>query len=352
MMEDLQNAFEETLSNQLKALDLDSIQAQKLIDRLPEALNGIVSSSAELILEKLNRDAPSMLKQRRSEMSKFEKRNQRRWKPAIDLLEEFLVIAYEAGADFNDAFREEASLIQDHVFHVLIRLHARSCQVGYEVLALIKNGFADAAHARWRTLHENAVVAFIIAKYGQEIAERYSLHEVIESYKAMLEYQENLSALHLEPISEEELEKTKTIYDSLIQQYGSHFKDQYGWAIGILGDGRVSFKRLESEAGLAHLRPYYRMASHNVHANVKGSTFNLGIAPHSEPCLLAGPSDYGFTDPAHGTAISLMQVTTALLLTRPNIDRMVIIKILEKLENRIGEEFLRIQHKLEDEIKP
>ncbi len=347
-METLQNAFEKTLTDHIKTLNLD--QYQKLVDRMPKAILGIVSSSADLILQALNRDAPSMLKQRRSEMSKFEKRNQKRWKPAFDLLEEFLVIAYEVGADFNDAVRKQASRRSDHVFDVLVRLHARSCQVGFEILLLVKSGFADAAHARWRTLHENAVVAFVIAKHGQDIAERYSLHEVVESYKAMCEYQTYCSSLHVEPFSEQEIKKAKEARDTLVQRFGTSFNGQYGWAAITLGKDRVLFSQLEDEAGLAHLRPYYRMASHNVHANVKGAKFKLGMAPHTEPLLLAGPTNYGFTDPAHGAAISLMQVTTALLLTRPNVDRLVMIKILENLEAKIGDEFLRIQRKLEDEV--
>jgi len=348
-MEIIQNAFENTLSDHIKTLNLDAAQTEELIARLPKTIDGIVSHSADVILETLSRDAPRMLKQRRSEISRFEKRNQLRWKPGIDLLEEFLVITYEVGADFNDSFRQLASTEQDHVFDILTKLHARSCQVGYEVLLLIKNGFADAAHARWRTLHENAVVAFVIAKHGQDLDERYSLHEVIESYKAMVEYQANTHTLHLEEISVEELEKTKIARDTLIKRFGLKFTRQYGWAAGITSN--FSFSDLEIEAGLAHLRPYYRMASHNIHANVKGVNFKLGVAPHAEPLLLAGPSNYGFTDPAHGTAISLLQVTSALLLTRPNLDRLVAIKILEKLEEKIGDEFLTIQKKIESEVK-
>ena len=166
----------------------------------------------------------------------------------------------------------------------------------------------------------------------------------------MCQYQENSSALHVEPYSEEEMEQAKEAHDALLESFGSSFKGQYGWAAEAFGKKAVRFSDLEREAGLAHLRPYYRMASHNVHANVKGATFKLGMAPQAEPLLLAGPSNYGFADPAHGAAISLTQVTVALLNTRPNIDRLVTLTILEKLQAEIGDEFLRIQLKLEDEM--
>jgi len=345
-MKVLQDAFVRALTDHIKALDLDEAQLHKFIENIPDA----ISSAADSTLQTLKDKAPAMLRQRRSYISKFERRNRKRWKSGLDLLEMFLVIAYEAGAEFNDTFRKEASLQSDHVFDVLTRLHARSCQVGLEILALIESGFADAAHARWRTLHENAVVAFVIAKHGQDIAERYSLHGVIESYKAMRQYQENSPALHFEPYSAEQMEQVKEAHDALVVRFGSSFKGEYGWAAEALNKKTVSFSDLEREAGLAHLRPYYRMASHNVHANIKGATFKLGMAPKAAPLLLAGPSNYGFADPAHGAAISLTQVTVALLNTRPSIDHLVILTIMLKLEEEIGDEFLQIQVKLEDEM--
>jgi hypothetical protein len=265
------------------------------------------------------------------------------------LLEMFLVITYEAGADFNNTFRKEASRQSDNVFDVLTSIHARGCQIGFEILTLIKSGFADAAHARWRTLHENAVVAFVIAKHGQDIAERYCLHEAIESYKAMCQYQKHCSALNTEPFSEDELQKTKQTHDTLVKRFGSSFKGEYGWATEALHKKAVFFGDLETEAGLGHLRPYYKMASHNVHANIKGAKFKLGLGLEKQPLLLAGPSNYGFADPAHGAAISLNQITAALLNTRPNLDHLVTLRILSRLTKEIGDEFLRIQTELKEE---
>lgn len=348
-MEVIQNVFLKTITDHIESSDLDQAQIDKFVEYIPGIVPNIISSTAYSILQTLKDDAPAMLKQRRSYTSKFEKRNQKRWKPALNLLEMYLVIVYEAGAEFNNAFREEASLKSDYVFDVLTRLHARSCQIGFEILSLIKSGFADAAHSRWRTLHENTVVAFVIAKHGEDIAERYTLHEVIESYKAMLQYNVNSSNLHVEPFSHEEIRQAKEDYDALVERFGASYKQQYGWASEVLNKERVLFSDLEKRAGLAHLRSYYRMASYNVHASVKGIKFKLGIAPQTPPLLLAGPSNYGFTDPAHGAAISLTQVTVALLNTRPTIDHLVILTILEKLQAEIGDEFLRIQLKLEEE---
>lgn len=349
-MKTLQNALEKALIEHVESQNLDEAELRRFIERIPQVVPEIVKDIADSTLRTLKEDASVMLKERRAYTTKFEKRTQRRWEPALDLLEMFLVIACEAGAEFNDTFREEASYQSDNVFDVITRLHARGCQIGFEILTLIKSGFADAAHARWRTLHENAVVAFVITKHGQEIAKRYLLHEAIESYKALCQYQKNCAALNAEPYTEDEVKKAKEIHDALVKRFGSSFKDDYGWAAGALGKKRVSFGDLEAEAGLGHLRPYYKMASHNVHANIKGAKFKLGLGLEKQPLLLAGPSSYGFADPAHGAAISLSQITVALLNTRPNLDRLVILTILNRLTKEIGDEFLGIQTKLDEEV--
>ena len=52
-------------------------------------------------------------------------------------------------------------------------MHARACRTGYEILTLLDAGLASAAHARWRSLHEVAAVAFFVKEHGPETAERY-----------------------------------------------------------------------------------------------------------------------------------------------------------------------------------
>ena len=89
------------------------------------------------------------------------------------------------------------------------------------------------------------------------------------------------------------------------------------------------------------------MASHNIHAGPKGLSFKLGMGPGSGPILLAGPSNTGFADPADGASFSLTQITTALLLKRPDLDALVACRVLLALQNALANEFLRTQARLE-----
>ena len=53
-----------------------------------------------------------------------------------------------------------------------------------EIICLLENGFADGAMARWRTLHEIAIVAIVLSKHGEDIAQGYLDHQAVESKRA------------------------------------------------------------------------------------------------------------------------------------------------------------------------
>ena len=94
------------------------------------------------------------------------------------------------------------------------------------------------------------------------------------------------------------------------------------------------------------------MASHSVHANPKGIAYNLGLIEQGGMSL-AGPSNAGLTDPGHSACISLSQVTTLLLVLKPNdFDSLMSMKALHHFVGEAGEAFLAAQQKLkEDEVR-
>ena len=105
---------------------------------------------------------------------------------------------------------------------------------------------------------------------------------------------------------------------------------------------------IERHVQLGHMRPYYRMASDNVHPNSHGAHFRLGLhSSQQDEVLLAGPSNLGLADPGHSTAISLFQITTVLLATESVLDCVVTMKILEELTDEVGEAFLKVHQELE-----
>jgi hypothetical protein len=349
-----------SLSQKKLTIDLASIgnfdeKVDAVLASLTSRMPHLIDELTTVFLTALKEDSAQKLDSYDRERRGFESRLQRRWKEPLRQLAFFLYFAMELGQEFNEDYRPIAAKQADHVFEALARLHARSCQISLEVLTLIRNGFADGAYARWRTLHEIAVVALFISKYGEEIANRYLCYEVVDSYKAACIYQENCKRLGYEPLSPKEMRTLQNSYEQVKRHFGASFVKDYGWAAPIIEKGtksKLTFSAIESNVELAHMRSYYKLASNNVHANPKGIFFRLGLAHAGREMLLAGPSNTGFADPANGTAVSITQITTAFLLHHPNLDRIIACKTLMTLSDEIQEAFLMTQSDLEKTDRP
>jgi len=322
-------------------IEANPTQAEEIdIDKL---IANVTPEAVGLIKDTLQKSAKKMLKEHRALARKFEKRNIKRWSKAFDLLETHIVICTEAGEEFNSSYRETAVENNDLVFDIVVRHHARACHIAQEILCLLKSGFADAAHARWRALHEVNATAMFIAKHGKDCAERFYFHDIVDSYDGMLEHKKHEGQLKEKAASQKEIDSCKMEYDKVIFRYGKKFGDHYGWASNIFPDHRrVGFTAIEKDVGLDYMRPYYKWASQNVHSGSKGMRNRLGLCDAKEDILLVGQSNSGMTDPAHATAISLYQITSTLLVLEPTLDHIVLMKIMDEYQEDVGNAFLEI----------
>ena len=324
--------------------------ADQFLGQFTEAIPEMATDIGAIITSDLRKKAKRMLRIRRKNTRRYESDITDRWGFAFDLLEAMIVIASEAGGDFNKEIRKSPPLSKGYLIEATTRLHARACQVSSEVLALLKGGYADGAHARWRCLHEIAVVLFFLASGEDETAERYLLHEAIESHKAALSYQEHCDCLGYKPMTKSEIAQLEQNRDGLIKRFGKDFKGNYGWAAVALGKKSPGFKDIEDAVKMSHMRPFYKMASHNIHSNPKGIFFKLCLHSKNSEVLPIGPSVFGLADPGHGTAISILQATTTLLTIEPNMDCLVACDVLRRFANKAGEAFLKTHELLEKDI--
>ncbi len=334
--------FFDVLKQTIIEKNLSDKSIKEILNKFENTIEPASEKIANVLYKSLRKSMRSMLRDRRDYLNDFQRRHYKLWKKGIDLLESYLVSAFELGESFNSYYRDEATRKKDFLFDALTRLHARSIHIGFEVLCLLKFGFPDGAHARWRTAHEIAVVANFLSNHGCDIAKKYLDHEVIESYRAMCEFQEYADHLGQEKFSKEEVIKLKRIRDKLCKKYGEAYGTQYGWSAEVLRKSKPTFFDIEKASGLDHLRPYYKMASYNVHANPKGIKFRLGLSDGVD-ILLAGPSNYGLTDPAQGIALSILQATAPLLNLRATIDSVIMEKILLRFVDDISKSFWNIE---------
>ncbi|GAB2895374.1 DUF5677 domain-containing protein [Microbulbifer echini] len=334
-MDSLQSIFEKILDEALKDAKKD-LSEEELESSVSNVICETIPKIADDIVASLKENAQETLKLNREDADGFVDRNIERWKNGFDAIEVLISVCLEAGSEFNSTNRELAVQEQNVQFDLVVRLHARACHISSEILWLLKGGFADAAQARWRALHEVVVTALFLLDHGNELSIRYYEHEVVESYKAMVQYNKYEPRLNVERFSEGELSECKIARDEAINKYGNEFKESYGWAAEALNNKKPNFSNLEEAVKLDHLRPYYKWASQNIHANVHGIKNKLGLVEAKEEMLLAGPSNSGMTDPADLTALSLTQISVGLLEIYPNIDSLVMQHVIRKLSQDVG----------------
>jgi len=85
------------------------------------------------------------------------------------------------------------------------------------------------------------------------------------------------------------------------------------------------------------------MANIAVHADSRSNNFSLSGG--SKKLIPAGPSIYGMADPGHLTAVSLLNVNIALLLTKPSITSLALLQTIKIFVDRIGEAFIKTHDK-------
>ncbi|MCB8944418.1 MAG: hypothetical protein H6658_11780 [Ardenticatenaceae bacterium] len=340
---DLSEEQEKRLANSNSGrlvIDLGSQdEINDLESRIHKAINDSTQKAIVLIsnslLEGWKAQAPELLKEQSKERLDHALLIEQIWAKPLDLLEILLSVSLEAGARFNEQHRSNAAKENDFVFEAITRLHARGCQVGAEALLLLRNGFADGAHARWRTLHELSVEASFIFQNGNSVAELFLLHSQIYDYRLAEEYQKYYQVLGYAPPEQAHIDSAKKTRDRLINQYGDHFKYDYGWAAQVLKNKRPNFTHLEEFVGLKHLRPFYKLANINVHSGSMGASFRLGLPPDNNNILVAGHSIYGLSEPGQNIAFSFYLLTATLLLSRENLDQVALVSALDTLKYEI-----------------
>ncbi|MCU1615783.1 MAG: hypothetical protein JWO98_3323 [Frankiales bacterium] len=262
------------------------------------------------------------------------------WGPAFRAYDAFGYASYELGAGWATEQPSTRAL----VWGTLLDLHARACRVAAEIGELQRAGFPTGAEARARSLHELTVTALLLGSADEEIAARYIDYAAVEQYDDASHYQQHSAALGQDPLSPEELQMLKDRRDEVVQRWGAAIKKPDGWAAPLLPKGKGGFAALEGLARVGHLRPYYRLGSHSVHAGPRASTLQrsaIGGIEHRTP----GATVYGdFAETAQAALISLHQINSCLLVERiksaSEVDLLAAVMSLEQLLGRAADLFV------------
>ncbi len=327
------------------------------LERLERVLAEVTETAVTTTTRKLTRSmGPHVLKWADDEVKwtasirrGFEERLAKTWRDPLQRHARFLRVAAYIGELSMAHFREERLLESSRLANALLMLHARACSVAGEVETLIRAGYADGAAARWRTLHEIAVTGAFLVEHGEDAADRYLAHFPCEQLKGARSYEEHRRALGYEPLGARTVLRLEAQVAALKTKYGDDFRHDYGWAAHALKRQRVNFAEIEDAVKLTFMRPFYRLASEQVHASSRGAIMRSGLIEQNptQILLVAGPSNYGFADPAMNSARALLIATVSLLQVAPTVDTNVMSMILAKWLGPLMQSFVKAQRGIE-----
>lgn len=340
---ELENLELEITEDDLHAM---RVAQDELVATVPLLVEGVLETASKEFARRLRSDWTTREVQIEADHAGFLIRLRHRWGAPLSRLRMLISMCFDVGARSASALRRSKSRRNRYLREVLVRLHARACQVASEVVCLLEGGFADGAMARWRTLHELAVVARFIQMHGEETAERYLAYDLIEARSEFLLNKRTALAIGAPPPSAADEAKLEAEVQQARDRYGANFSNNYGWAAKALDRAKPTFDILQTAVGRADAGPYFKFASQNVHAGVRGLQFRLG--QFGGTTMLAGPSNAGLEQPGQLTAQSIAVITQILLSSRV-IDDVAWMKALSNVSAEVGRLFNRCRRKLEKE---
>ncbi|MDZ7677067.1 MAG: DUF5677 domain-containing protein [Acidimicrobiales bacterium] len=294
----IERRIEDGMSWQVAADEVTDLIANHVAD-------SIESSGRNIRLDALRR-APRKLREHRRYRGRFEANLEWVWGDALDALYLVLIVCRELNVDLFTNHSEERA--EDDKLQTLSSITSRACLVTSDIHALLRTGHPLGAFARWRTLHELVVVSALISNSDQEIAQRFAAHSTAEAYKDALLHERHRGFNGRAALPDPELEALREAYEEACRRYGSRFADPWQWAAPLTEPERPTFSLLEKLAGMSHMRPDFRTASHHLHGGASGTDL-INVPFRGVLTTLSGPTNSGLAEPGSGAALALTQVT-------------------------------------------
>lgn len=226
----------------------------------------------------------------RAEEQEFLSIQEQKWCKAFVASESMYIMVLEAAESYvehvNELPQEE---LKNHyyTFTAMLHIHGRALQQFLEIITLMKNGFADGAYARWRSMYELTMISSFITSHGEQVAEAF-----IQS---------------------------------------SETDDRYEWARAsdVFSNSKkyISFNDIQNHCDINSKvwRHQYDLANKIIHASPQGTFARLSNMG-TKNVIPVGRSDYGITTPAEHSAISLAQITTMFFTIHPSGDSVLAMK--------------------------
>lgn len=273
--------------------------------------------AGELVAAETLERARAAAASERAAWGDFSKALRHDWGEALDAFCLVVSETEQIARQYHQDQIESAGQELDRVFEVLMDLLSRACRTSFEVYSLLRFGQVAGAEARARTLHEIAVVAGVMQKYGRttDVVERYQSHKVVDQWEYVRKHQEAAEVDGREPFSDDVVQGVRAEHRAIKERYGGAFMGPWGWARFLLPEGEPwrQFATLEQLVGLERMRSSYRATSQHVHPLPWGA--DLGTEGGA---LVSRWRTTGLAAPADIAMVALHQTAASALLGANN----------------------------------
>jgi len=300
MEDSLMDIYDKTLEELVDKWILQGLSDEEVNQKLEEfdsekVLSFIVETSSKDMFKFAKKNRKRIAKTSEKSNKEFIAHQDKLWGKCFEASEVMYTLAIEAAELYGKYVEENVSADQKEpkkfTYLALQHIHGRVCQQFAEVLCLLRGGFADAAHARWRSMYELCCTAEFIKRNGEDIAIKY--------------------------IEQVETEDKSYAWIKESKAYKSASKP------------RLTFDFIQKTCGFVNddLERQYNLACFVHHASPQG-TFKRLSNGESRNMIPAGPSDYGVAMPAESAAYCLQLATTLFLTIHPYLDGIARCKFL------------------------
>lgn len=316
IVEFINNKLMETIKDELKNAKSEE-EADEIIKKADEI------DIENLYLETISITSENMINHMKDTMyeevmlfraneQEFLARQEQKWYKAFVASEAMYMMILESAESYTkyvSSLDDDIKNQKCYTYTAMVHIHGRALQQYLEIITLMKNGFADGAYSRWRSMYELAVIASFITEQGENVAEAF-----INSYDT---------------------------------------EDSYNWAksSGIFPKDMkyITFNAIQRSCNLntESWKDQYKLANKTIHASSQGTFARLCNMKDTD-IVPTGRSDYGLTTPGEHSAIALAQITTMFFTLFPNSDSLISIKCIDKWVDIIRE----IYFKTHDDVFP
>ena len=316
---------------------------EEVTQAISKAVPKAVGAAADIIVDDLLQSARENAAQLRTEQANRVQSVQRIWGVALDELDFLRHLVLEWG---HEAFElRSGPYARPNTAFALSRLLARAYDVVGEIVVLGRNGYADGALARWRSLHELCVIAMFLTKHSDQCALMYMSHHRVEELK-LLDVDRSSGTANAKDIhSDRRIGRLRREKTALVARYGKAFAGDYGWASVELGEARTTFRDLKSHVGLNLLRRGYQRANSTVHGGALATLTRISLSDSTIDGTAVPPA-YGCEIAANYATSSLSMLVAELCTATESADLLTMSAVVHKNAMRIRESIAETQKKI------